>query len=680
MDGMEIIDDDSELLKIISYDENQLENLNREEEIQFETDDNTDTRFLNADGDADAEGKHFILFYCDRDFVHTSKFAIFSDDSTSTHLSRKKKKRSDTKRILQKTAVERGMKHLTKSGKIIEAKNFSCQTLCRCDKGCGLKIDVVRQKEIYDAFYNTNWSSKTAFIRSCVRRIPIKTKMSDLNPVTPAKNVQFHLKFHLINDKGTEIEVCRWFFYKLLQVNKYRCIYAIKTAKENPSSIDSRGHRSSVNKIKESDMNYLRDFISKFPKYESHYGRSASKRMYLSPNLNIIKMFKEYRNVCEFHNRPTVSETTFRKVFNFEFNLAFKTRKKDTCKQCDKFEIEIKSSTSYEKTQQLEKEKNHHFDHVNAVKNKFKDDVKFAENAENKTICLTFDLQKTLETPVLTTNVAYYKRSLWTYNLCIYNESEKKGYMYIWSENMGSRGACDIGTCLIKHFEEHVSPDIKHIILYSDGCGGQNRNIKLTLLFKKYLCQSIQSLQSIHQKYFVSGHSYNNCDRCFALIEKQKKLTQEIFVPDDWTNLIRQAKKKEPQFEIHSLDESEFLSTNELLPLIVNRKKSINGFQINWFKISEIINRKAKTFSLIVIQGNIEHEIDISRKGLSTNNLIQENWLRDTRCSISKQKYDDLVYLTQFMPERCRDFYKQMQHDGSAIDYGLASGSSGDES
>lgn len=600
--------------------------------------------------------------------------SFITDESTSgLKLSRKKKKRNDTKRILRKIAVERGLRHTTESGKIVEAKPFSAQTLCRCDKGCGLKIDVLRQKEIYDEYYSFNWSGKTSFLRSSIRRKPIQNKKSELNPITPEKIVQYHLQFHLIDATGIEVEVCRWFFFKLLNVSKHRCNYAIKSAKENPSSIDNRGRRSSVNKLSESDMNYVKDFISKFPKYESHYGRSASKKMYLSPNLNTMKMYKEYKCLCEFHNRKLISETMFRKIFNYEFNLAFKSKKKDTCKQCDKFQIDIKSSKSYEESQKLETEKQRHFDHVLAVKNHFKDDVQFAENEENKTMCITFDLQKTLETPVLTTNVAYYKRSLWTYNLCIYNECEKKGYMYVWSENMASRGASEIGTCLIKHFEENVSPDIKHIILYSDGCGGQNRNIKLTLLLKKYLCQSSGALQSIRQKFFTSGHSYNNCDRCFALIEKQKKVTQQIFVPDDWKNLIRQAKKKEPVFEVHSLNEGDFLSTNKLTPLIINRKRAISGFHINWFKISEIINKKEKTFSLFIKQDHTEHEIDISRKGISISRLIQENWFRNTCCKISKQKYDDLVYLTQFIPEQYRKFYTEIRYDGDVIDYGLAS-------
>jgi hypothetical protein len=61
---------------------------------------------------------------------------------------------------------------------------------------------------------------------------------------------------------------------------------------------------------------------------------------------------------------------------------------------------------------------------------------------------LVFDLQKTLPTPSLSTSVAYYKHQMWMFNLGIHDAVTATGYMNVWSDNIASRGAQEIGSCL----------------------------------------------------------------------------------------------------------------------------------------------------------------------------------------------------------------------------------------
>ena len=49
-----------------------------------------------------------------------------------------------------------------------------------------------------------------------------------------------------------------------------------------------------------------------------------------------------------------------------------------------------------------------------------------------------------------------------------------------WSENVAGRGASEIGSCLLRFFDS-VQLTEKHLIAYSDSCGGQHKNRHIVL-------------------------------------------------------------------------------------------------------------------------------------------------------------------------------------------------------
>lgn len=357
----------------------------------------------------------------------------------------------------------------------------------------------------------------------------------------------------------------------------------------------------------------------------------------------------------------------------------------DTCKTCDGFEAQMNSLIlSFERKEMLKHQKENHLQIVIRTKEIFESDIQRARNSEGKVRCLTFDLQKALETPVLSTSIAYYKRQLWTYNLCVYDEAEKVAYMYIWDAGVASRGAQEIGSCLLYHLKNSIDSNCEHVILYSDSCGGQNRNIKMTLMLKKFLSNTASNIQTIEQKFFVSGHSFNSCDRCFGLIEKQKSKMQEIYVPQHWVNTIVQAKKREPKFKVIEMTSVDFFSTKNLENSIVNRKKTIEGAKLNWLETRNIINRKTETLTLNFKSDfdGTEQQANLSKK-LSTENLFVNSDLeplfRNGR-PITTAKFNDLMELIKYIPMKYHDFYKGLKCEQTDNDYGLASGCSDSDS
>lgn len=277
--------------------------------------------------------------------------------------------------------------------------------------------------------------------------------------------------------------------------------------------------------------------------------------------MNIRKMYREYCLVCKFKKRKVLSEWFFRHIFNTQFNLTFHPLVVDSCKTCDSLHFALKSNYS-EKTDVLIEKKRNHLATAEIVHNELKECIRFCRDFDKKTVVLTFDLQRALEMPSIETSIAYYKRQLWLYNLCIYDEIKKQGFMYVWDETIASRGAQEIASCLHRHFLTYVPPDTTEIILYSDACGGQNRNIKMSLMLKKFIVDAkLPALERIEQRFFVSGHSYNKCDGCSGLIEKQRKNTQSIYVPEHWFNVIRQSKKSEPKYTVVQMSKEHFFSS-----------------------------------------------------------------------------------------------------------------------
>lgn len=299
---------------------------------------------------------------------------------------------------------------------------------------------------------------------------------------------------------------------------------ALNSIVKNPSTTENRGKAAPKNKTSEADRNIVRAFIDSIPQYESHYGRVNSQRKYLNYTLTMRKLYNKYKEERAFKNLNFVSYHIFRQIFKNDFNLSFKRRHTDTCRRCGEIKTGLQSKLVQENIKKkLNREMAAHKDLVMKTHARFKMDVKEAKESNDETVVLTFDVQKTLETPSLTASDAFYKRTLWTYNLCIYEEAKKRAFMYMWSENVASRGGQEVGSCLLKHLKNQIPSNTKTVKCWSDSCGGQNRNIKLTLMLKIFLHDLTpdSSIETIEQKYFIPGHSYNSCDRCFGVIEKK---------------------------------------------------------------------------------------------------------------------------------------------------------------
>ena len=82
------------------------------------------------------------------------------------------------------------------------------------------------------------------------------------------------------------------------------------------------------------------------------------------------------------------------------------------------------------------------------------------ENKDPEVAAIAIDLQQALPTPKINSGIQFYKRKLWTYNICIHNLKNRNASMYVWDESTGRRGSVEISSCLMHYKDNEISPDV----------------------------------------------------------------------------------------------------------------------------------------------------------------------------------------------------------------------------
>lgn len=116
------------------------------------------------------------------------------------------------------------------------------------------------------------------------------------------------------------------------------------------------------------------------------------------------------------------------------------------------------------------------------------------------------------------------------YNLGIYDGKTGKSYMNMWTEDVAKRGSDEIASCLLKYIKEHPPTPNKHLIVFTDNCGGQNKDWTIMALWLHLVRTKVY--KSIEHRFLVAGHTHLPCDRDFAAIEKHKKYLGQVYSPE----------------------------------------------------------------------------------------------------------------------------------------------------
>ena len=194
---------------------------------------------------------------------------------------------------------------------------------------------------------------------------------------------------------------------------------------------------------------------------------------------------------------PEVKYEYYREYFNTHFNLSFGVPKTDTCAVCDEYEVDVHDAASNTEKQRLQGAKQEHLRKSQQFYTELRTCTAMARENSNIS-CISFDFEQNLPLPHIPTNDIFYLWQLWLHVFCVHNSQDDSSTMYSWPETVGHRGANEVVSCLDHYF--HFLSDVDTLMLFSDSCGGQNKNsIVILFFFLLYELEGSSSFNTISQ-------------------------------------------------------------------------------------------------------------------------------------------------------------------------------------
>ena len=337
--------------------------------------------------------------------------------------------------------------------------------------------------------------------------------------------------YQVPNKDGMLVQVCKKTFLDIFSVSvkKIQNIVAQKKT-SNIGCVDRRLTHIKKFKYTTADRTLVKNHINSLPRQESHYGRAKSNKEYLSPELNINRLYNSFKDKFPETN---ISSKYYRKIFKTDFpNLSFQPPRTDTCKECDSLNCLIKAKNSESESAKTKLEL-HHKRYKVALENMAQDSKSCVDPLSTFSV-ISIDMQQVMFIPALTHSDMFYKRQLSCYNFGCHLSDCNKGYMCMWHKGTGGRGGDEIASCLLYLLNRAEITYKKKLVIWYDNCAAQNKNRMMVFLMLFLVAHEV--FDEVTQKFLMSGHSFLSCDRDFAMIEKRKRRSSLILPSEPTRN------------------------------------------------------------------------------------------------------------------------------------------------
>ncbi len=366
---------------------------------------------------------------------------------------------------------------------------------------CSAIGEPERNNIFNDFWQHMTWEKKRVYVHGLIDVVPVQKRRGAENS-RRSNSLLFFLRV-----SGQRRRVCKVMFLSTLGIGEWS---ALNWAKERHTQTDTEGQKHSNARRSVAGHEFIHYFLHVLPKVPSHYCRSTTSKQYLEPVFQSMAYL--YAVYCRAAAEKNVTPLS-RQVFTDEFkrlNLGLYHPKKDKSK------------------------------------------------ASNNIMVVCMDLQALLLCPKLKASALYYKTKLAVHNFTVYNMLTHSATCYVWHEGEGSLSASEFISCIVDYLSAHTEPDT--FILWSDGCGYQNRN---AVLRNALLLFSMQKNKVIIQKYLEKGHTQMECDSVHSVIERRLR-DQDVYLPAEYVNLMKRACVKPHPYEVKFIDHTFFQDFTKL--------------------------------------------------------------------------------------------------------------------
>ena len=404
---------------------------------------------------------------------------------------------------MRKTKRNQGLAYQTmvKATKVIKTvEKRKVGPPCTCQGQCFNKVGDIGITTIFNEHWALgNYNLQTANLQSkIIRNLPKRQRKM------PAESRKIWSYTYSVTYMNIKFIICHNAFISIHGITPGRVRLARDKVNVGGSAqLDRRGLNPNPRKISDEALKCVHEHIQLLPVCTSHYSRTKNpNRQYLEAHNKISKLHKLYKTWMLTHHKDVliVTQKYYNNIFSLHYNIGFKPTEKDTCDTCTQIRKCISDGKDAGKADIVTLYESKMEEHLEKVDNA-SSALKNAKNPDSDWVFVCMDLQQTLPCPRLSVGSAYYKRKIWLYNFCVHDISDGEtgeSYMYVWEENVAARGSVEIASCLIKWLGDYVLNKPQHprnLRIFADNCGGQNKNILMTLtIFLKSICSTLIEL------------------------------------------------------------------------------------------------------------------------------------------------------------------------------------------